>query len=339
MSNLEIYANCSERFKSMETPSELQKIVVIQTPFMIENRPILLGKRHQGHLIALFPNENANFAIPDKAIKLSNGFLLSLQQLHDPQSDKLLNFLELSNIQSIDQALFGALLDELLKITDDNSKNLIESITQIIDKWKNMLALDSDRVLSTNAIIGLFGEIFLLDYLVMDLKMNAFRNWVGPLGNRHDFEFSRTSIEVKSTTIKNKDSFRVTSLEQLEAYPGKKVSVLRIKLEVDPSGISIPNLLNRLISSSYISENELYEKLHKIGYKKEHTDHYEKIHFQPVEFQLIPIDSNFPRIKNSDLKVIDPDGRIGEIEYEINVTGLNMKKSLDISDFDFKELI
>ena len=202
-----------------------------------------------------------------------------------------------------------------------------------------MLALDSDRVLGANSIIGLFGEVFLLHYLVMNLKLNVFQNWVGPLGNRHDFEFSQNSIEVKSTTIKNKDSFKVNSLEQLQAYPGKKVAVMRIKLEVEPNGISIPHLLDHLISSSLISEINLYEKLQKIGYKKEHSDYYEKIRFQPIEFQLIPIDSNFPRIKDSDLRVIDPDGRIGEIEYEINVAGLNMKKSNEISDFDFKELI
>ena len=339
MNNLEIFANCSERFKSMDPPTEIQSVVVIQTPFLIRNRPILLGKRHQGHLIALFPNEDGSFDIPIKSTKLSNGFFLSLQQLRDPKTGERLNFLELSNNECIDQVLFGALLDELLKIIDENSKELIKSITQIIDKWKNMLALDSERILSTNAIIGLFGELLLLHHLVLNLELDVFSNWVGPLGNRHDFEFSQSSIEVKSTTMKNKDSFKVNSLEQLEAYPGKEVYVMLIKLEVDPSGISIPKLLNLLISSSLISENSLYEKLQKIGYKKEHSDSYEKICFQPIEFQLIPIDSNFPRIKDSDLRVIDPAARIGEIEYEVNVTGLSMTKSFKISDFSFKELI
>ena len=87
MSNLEIYVNCSERFKSMDTPTETQSVVVIQTPFMIQDKPILLGKRHQGHLIALFPNINGTFSIPNKTTKLSNGFFLSLQVLMEVDGD------------------------------------------------------------------------------------------------------------------------------------------------------------------------------------------------------------------------------------------------------------
>jgi hypothetical protein len=337
MTEGKIFTSSAERLRSLAVPTEMQKIAVIRTPFVINGEFILLGKRHQGHLIALFPNSKSDVDEPNTEQKLSNGFKISELKLLDPETQQPSYFLELCNVGNIDEYLFGALLDELLKEIDQGSDNLIEKIKAILEKWKNMLSLDSERVLSMNALVGLFGELVLLEYLVNEKNLAILDNWVGPLGNRHDYEFDKHSIEVKSTTLKNKEEIKVHGVNQLEAYPGKDVTILRIKLELDPHGTSLTTLVERIMKSPKVSEAKFREKLLKVGYKEADADAYRSIGFQTVEFHLVPVNEKFPRITAGILLGIDPLDRINEIEYSVNVSGLSSKISTNLADLNLEK--
>ena len=339
MMDVEIFTSCAERLKSLDTPTAVQQIVVIPTPFLLDGKEVLLGKRHQGHLIALFPNLDNKNRIPGDALKLSNGFQLSVQTLQDPKSKENLPFIELSNIGNIDLVLFGAFLDELLKSIDSGAKSLIEEIKSLLEKWKSMLSLDTEKIMSLNSLVGLFGELLLFDYLVNDKKMEVLDNWVGPNGNRHDFEFLNRSIEVKSTTVKNGNDIHISGLNQLEPYPGKSVNILRIKLEIEPNGISLPDLIHKITTTNRINLEKFTEKLAKVGYRTEKEKYYKEICFQPIEFQVIPIDSKFPRVTAKSLLAIDPAARIKDFEYVVNVSGLETQRRPEISSILFDGLL
>jgi len=339
MTEIEIFVSCAERLKNLDTPSAAQQIDVIPTPFLLDGREILLGKRHQGHLIALFPNVDTKHVIPGDTVKLSNGFQLSMQTLIDPQSKQDLPFIELSNIGNIDVILFGAFLDELLKLIEGGKLGLLEEIKNLLAKWKSMLSLDTEKVMSLSAIIGLFGELLLLDYLVNEKKIAALDNWVGPNGNRHDFEFLQHSIEVKSTTVKNGSDIHVSGVTQLEPYPGKTVAILRIKLEIEPNGVSLPQLISKMSTINSINLEKFKEKLLKVGYQDEKKHHYEELRFQAIEFQIIPVDSKFPRITAQSLLGIDPEARIRDVEYVVNVSGLETQRQPKIDLINFEGLL
>jgi hypothetical protein len=253
MTDIAIFSSSAERLKSLDTPTAVQQIDVIPTPYLLDGREILLGKRHQGHLIALFPNVNNKYVIPGETVKLSNGFQISMQTLMDPKSKEDLPFIELSNVGNIDVILFGAFLDELLKSIEEGKGVLLEEIKNLLEKWKNMLSLDTEKVMSLSSVIGLFGELLLLDYLVNGKKIATLDNWVGPNGNRHDFEFLQHSIEVKSTTVKNGNDIQLNGVTQLEPYPGKTVTILRIKLEIEPTGVSLPQLIKKIMQANSIN--------------------------------------------------------------------------------------
>lgn len=338
MSEIDIFTTCAERLRSLAVPSELENVAVIRTPFLLDGEFILLGKRHQGHLIALFPNQKGQISIPGKELKLSNGFKIAILELQDPDTGKPSSFLELCNIGNIDEILFGALLDELLNNIDKGVGDIVQQIKDLLEKWKSMLSLDAERVLSLNALVGLFGELLLLDYLVNEKKRSEFDNWVGPLGNRHDFEFAKNSIEVKSSTLKNNNEIKVHGVHQLEAYPGKQVFILRVKLELDPHGASLPSLIERILQSPLISGDKFFDKLLKAGYRKEQSDSYKSLCFQPIEFHLMPVDVKFPQITAKDLLKIDPTDRINQIEYSVNVSGLSSKVGAKISDLSLESI-
>jgi len=339
MTDIAIFSSSAERLKSLDTPTAVQQIDVIPTPYLLDGREILLGKRHQGHLIALFPNVNNKYVIPGETVKLSNGFQISMQTLMDPKSKEDLPFIELSNVGNIDVILFGAFLDELLKSIEEGKGVLLEEIKNLLEKWKNMLSLDTEKVMSLSSVIGLFGELLLLDYLVNGKKIATLDNWVGPNGNRHDFEFLQHSIEVKSTTVKNGNDIQLNGVTQLEPYPGKTVTILRIKLEIEPTGVSLPQLIKKIMQANSINLEKFKEKLLKVGYQSDKEDHYRKLCFQPIEFQIIPVDSKFPRITAKSLLDIDPAARIRDVEYVVNVTGLETQRKSSISAILFEGLM
>lgn len=337
MSKNDLLKNCTERLLELKTPTEEQHINVIPTPFDLDGEPILLGKRSQGHLVALFPDQENKFSIPGGALKLSNGFELLPYELKD--NKKLINFLEFRNVGNIDLILFGALLDEVLMILDSQKNSPIEAIKSVLERWKHILSLDSDRVMPVNKLIGLMGELLLLDHLTRTRHPNILNNWVGPLGNRHDFEFVNNSIEVKSTTTKIGNEISVHGINQLEPYPGKKVSVLRVKFEPDPAGISLPDLIKCILKTEGVSTQSFNEKLLKVGYRHEFEKTYTELRFQPVEFQIIPVDSKFPRITKNDLQNLDVTSRILDIQYVVNVSGLETQKSATLSAINFQDLL
>ena len=339
MTEIFIFSSCAERLKSLDTPTAAQQIDVIPTPFLLDGREILLGKRHQGHLIALFPNVNNKHVLPMEEVKLSNGFQISTQTLLDPKTNKELEFIELGNIGNIDVTLFGAFLDELLKSIEGGKGLLLEDIKNLLEKWKNMLTLDTEKVMSLKSVIGLFGELLLLDYLVNIKKIATLDNWVGPNRNRHDFEFLQHSIEVKSTTVKNGNDIHVSGVTQLEPYPGKTVAILRVKLEIEPNGVSLPQLIERIVAGNSISLEKLMEKLLKVGYQSDNEHHYRDLNFQATEFQVIPVDSKFPRITANSLLGIDPGARIKDVEYVVSVSGLETQRETNLDLINFEGLL
>jgi hypothetical protein len=339
MSEIMIFSSCAERLKCLDTPTAAQQIDVIPTPYLLDGREILLGKRHQGHLIALFPNVNSKHVTPTETVKLSNGFQMSMQKLIDPKTKKDLEFIELGNVGNIDITLFGAFLDELLKSIEDGKESVVENIKNLLEKWKNMLSLDTEKVMSLKSVIGLFGELLILDYLVNVKKIATLDNWVGPNGNRHDFEFLQHSIEVKSTTVKNGNEIHVSGVTQLEPYPGKTVAILRIKLEIEPNGVSLPQLIEKIAAGNSISLGKLTEKLLKVGYQSDKEHHYKDLCFQAIEFQVIPVDSKFPRITANSLLDIDRGARIKDVEYVINVSGLETQRETTLDLINFEGLL
>ena len=334
-----IYMGAAERLNSLKQPDHEENITVISTPFDIEGEAVLLGKRSQGHLIALFPNPTSQVTLHSGPKRLTNGFEILASELQNEENAALSSYIELRNVGNIDSTLFGAVVDEVLSNLEAPDLNLLEKIQDVLERWKNMLSLDSERILPLNAIVGLMGEIKLLGYLMTGPASSAFKNWVGPQGNRHDFEFESSSIEVKTTTARVGNEITIHGLNQLDAYPGKSVYIFKIRLELDPEGISLPQLIEEVSQLNLVPQSELMDKLAQVGYRAIQKSMYEKVCFQFTEFQVIPVSESFPKITRESLNLVDFQQRIQDIQYVVNTTGLETQKSPKITTINFERLI
>lgn len=327
----------ASRLGALEVPDEAQILKVIETPFKFNDRPILLGRRFSGYYIALIPVADIDIKIITPQ-KLTSGFqVLDFHPEVTPMGPGG-RFLELRNISNVDLILFGAILDEIISnLVEDQT--VLQQISSVLARWRDLLTLEKGRILPLNSIVGLMGELKFLDFLVSSQGESLVDSWVGPDGNRHDFEFATASVEVKSTVVKQGSAISIHGFDQMTPYAGKSVRILRVKLEPDPSGTSLIDLVNRISGLFRARNRSLMEKLQKVGLHTSQYPLYEKIRFQFVEFQYIPITPEFPLITRSAISQVPGSRNIQNIEYMVDVGEFITQFSSSLSELDWSGVL
>jgi hypothetical protein len=119
-----------------------------------------------------------------------------------------------------------------------------------INKWASFLAKARGDKLTKEVIKGLYGELTVLDELLIKSSFTdvnkVLQSWQGPYDTNTDFIFDKKNIEVKT---KNYDSsiVRISSEFQLDDEPGKDLELLVVSLETDNKlGEDIEALVNKV---------------------------------------------------------------------------------------------
>ena len=331
--------NISNSFKSLNLPTEIQNINILVTPVKFMNSQIIFGRTQTNESLVLINCEEDLSRLRANPFQVTETVSLSARTLVDPVTDKFNEYLELRFQEGMDSFLLEAFLQELLsRISSTPDISLLTEIPLLLDKWRKMLSLSHSPKLSLNEIVGLAGEIFLLKHLLVLYGAEALKSWVGPEGNRHDFEFATTSIEVKATLQRRKEEITIHGFEQLVTYPGKALYILLAKCEIEPFGKSLWQAVQDIFDISEIDKNEFLEKLSETGYRHESSGIYQELKLTFVEFNLIPVDEKFPVLTKESLKPKESNGRIVTVQYVVNTAGLESSKSKSINGLEFGKL-
>lgn len=186
--------------------------------------------------------------------------------------------------------------------------------------WAALLKRRSQKGLSRNEVMGLWGELSSLDALLVSRPSNEYQiiqGWGGPNGEQRDIGFNGYRIEIKTQLSTRSIGLRISSLDQLDDR-GDQLKVILNRISPSDKGASladlIANITQRLLPSrSALSEFEL--KIELAGYdpdleaSKELFALDERINFTVSE--------NFPRLTPSNI----PPG-IKSAEYEISGTAI-----------------
>lgn len=198
--------------------------------------------------------------------------------------------------------------------------NIISLIIEKYEDWSAFFASGGSGKDSTSKIIGLMGELLILEQVVKTFDETAISTWWGPVRHRHDFEFANSGIEVKTTINPNSNEVEIHGLKQLSPDPGRSLYLAHLKLNLNPQGLNISDLINQLLIYN-VSKFELEEKIGKSGVTKELIDSFTNFKFNGFLARYFLVDDLFPSITQDNLSV-DELSRISRVSYKIDLKDL-----------------
>lgn len=205
-----------------------------------------------------------------------------------------------------------------------------------LQRFRELLARPAGAPLSDQALVGLYGELEVLEML---LELGGdFHCWTGWNKDHNDFRIPGLVIEVKSTTSAEYRRVRIHGLRQLaDPEDGSELLLVLRRLESSPDGRSVPDLTDALVRLG-ASRSVLLDHMSQLGYSEQHRGFYEQRRFVSQEVALRRIDDEHPRLTPSALAAVDL-SFIDRIDYELNLNGaLESDLDVDLKTFLQKHL-
>lgn len=139
---------------------------------------------------------------------------------------------------------FVSLVGEMLDRVDDGTGTALGELRRVVDDWHRALTRAS-KTISRQQLIGLFGELSVLEMLAKRDPVRALDSWRGKEGHRHDFALTH-SVEVKTYTTLNSPSVSIHGAYQLDPPAGGNLHLLALRVEELNSGRTIAEVLESL---------------------------------------------------------------------------------------------
>jgi Putative PD-(D/E)XK family member, (DUF4420) len=145
--------------------------------------------------------------------------------------------------------IFAIMVVDVLRTLEATANSagpdVVQAFLERVREWQAFMAR-THRPLSSDAQIGLFGELWLLRRLTeTSLGAGALDCWHGPLRAAQDFHLRGGAIEVKSTVRTGSFLARINSIEQLD---GDKAPIFlcAFRFEENTDGVSLVDLVSEL---------------------------------------------------------------------------------------------
>lgn len=221
--------------------------------------------------------------------------------------------------------VIGGELADALCLEEQSPREIVK---RVLARWRRFWSGLPKNVLSYEEILGLFGELWFLTFWLVPTfgLIQAVRCWRGPFGARHDFEWPRKSIEVKTTGSNRGRVHRINGIEQLMPPENGELFVFSMRI-VEEAGATntlttLIATIRSLLESEIESLNDFEMALVRTGYSPVHDHVYEKVRLRMADASLFAVTSDFPRITPNSFNDGVPAG-VETLTYEINLTSFN----------------
>ena len=220
---------------------------------------------------------------------------------------------------------FTLMLKEILSEYDNSNNSLEKSLNKVISRWRHFLSLPKLNILPEDEIIGLIGELLLLEKFLINDSSDCLANWVANKGEE-DFIFDQIVFEVKAT-LKGKHEHIINGIDQLLIQPNRTKIILSLLLNnsVGNNSFSLPGVIERcekIIDNNPDQFSLLDEKLRKRGYDPRDKNLYENFQFDLIRGGYFKVDNLFPKLTTIELKQ-SLSSRISKVRYTIDMEGLD----------------
>lgn len=218
--------------------------------------------------------------------------------------------------------LIGEVINTIVK---DNAPPVV-ALEDALSRWQSLLR--RCLLLSEEAQLGLFGELWMLNRLAASQSFAALDAWVGPGGETHDFRLGEVEFEVKTTSSQSACHF-INGVSQLVPSTGCCLYVLSLHLiDAGASGRTLGEIVEDV--RTHFRGRETHEirfntLLEQVGYRPGDAEHYQSRRRLGRSPRLVPVTEGCPRLTREALSLLPPhfeQSRILNVEYSVNLDGL-----------------
>jgi len=233
---------------------------------------------------------------------------------------KLLRFLDVECGLSKLEEVFSDVVNEIFNRVKLGARSSDAYLSTLQD-FRNLLVAPQTENVSHQAVLGLIGELILLEHLLQK-NPNSWNTWRGPLFDRHDFRSATNAIEVKVSGFKSKNKIIISSFEQLIEPENGSLFLYHLVLEETNSGITVSSQTQKVLELSS-SIMEIKTRLANIGCSDPHSEAWNKSAFNIEKITLYEVKKDFPRLTvDSFTNSRIPTG-VEELQYTINLDDAN----------------
>lgn len=251
-----------------------------------------------------------------KGLSVSNDYFEQIGPLKDK------TFLNIAQDEKGSEEIFEKVLQNLVDhIFINEEKPLFTIIYEVLDRWHNFFRFKTNKKLSLEEQMGVFGELYYLQKWLnkfSDEPPLIIDAWKGPTKHRIDFVKKSIGIEIKTASPKIHEGIRISNEQQLELTNViKKIYLYVLTIEDTQSeGNTIQDLidsiriqLNERSQTSLVRFNDLLLSLYILD------DVYNDINFYIHKEETFEVKDNFPRILSDNLPV-----GVSNVSYTIDLS-------------------
>lgn len=199
----------------------------------------LLVKDHVGliHLMTRLPEDRERFDVP-------LGRLLRAAWIEAQDGGSRREWLDVVCTDARLLRTFLSLIGEMLDRSDESGRPSIDELADVLESWRAALARER-TAMDRNRLVGLFGELTVLDRLAARDPQAALSSWKGRQGAVHDF--SRTNaLEVKALIGDGSPAVTIHGENQLDPPSGGELHLVAFRIADSAEGESIDELTARI---------------------------------------------------------------------------------------------
>lgn len=193
--------------------------------------------------------------------------------------------------------------DILNELSKKDVDGFVAALKQRIEKWKDFFKNPERRQLSEEVVIGLIGELSLIEDLLEQGITYAADLWNGPLKSAQDFQGDDIALEVKTSCSSQVKTVKISSEIQLDDSGRSHLFLVINRLEHDDAfGRPLPEYVSSIYEKLPTQKKNLFlAKLKCLGYDHETSEIYTQAYSLKERF-VYRVTEGFPRILPSDLK-------------------------------------
>jgi hypothetical protein len=293
-------------------------------------RTIQIGKNGKCRFLAgrHFPGNEEGLLIglqsiqipADELLPQGHGFIVSKVSLSGELANN--SWVTLSRQSGGSLELFAMMADDVFATLEaldtDGYVNPYKVFISRIWAWQDFMKKGGDGVLDKESETGLFGELeFLQEVMFAGVPcFKAIEAWQGPLDRLHDFALGNGVLEVKTTTAKNGFVAKIGSLEQLDNSLIEPIYIVGVKLDLNPSGMSLPQkvvALRNMLKDFPAALAVFNQLLIHGGFLDELEARYTR-RFSRKSIRIIEVLDKFPRLTRENVDV-----QICQVRYEVDL--------------------